>query len=122
MIGIIHLGMGNIASVRNALEHLGVSSKVCLNPNEAKKCNRLILPGVGAFPSAIRSIERYGWDDFIKISALEKKIPFLGICLGMQLMLEHSYELEKSSGLSLVKGTVQPLSDKVKRNRLPAEY
>jgi glutamine amidotransferase len=119
MIGIIHLGMGNIASVRNALDYLGLACKVCLEPREAEGCNRLILPGVGAFPSAVRSIKKNGWDSFIRKSTLEKKIPFLGICLGMQLMLECSHELEKSSGLGLIKGSVESLSDKVKKNRLP---
>lgn len=119
MIGIIHLGMGNIASVRNSLDYLGLSCKVCLNPKEADSCNRLILPGVGAFPSAIRKIEENGWTSFIRKSALEEKIPFLGICLGMQLMLEYSHELGKNSGLGLVKGSVEALFDKVKTNRLP---
>lgn len=119
MIGIIYYGMGNIASVRNALEHLGLLCKVCLNPKEAESCKRLILPGVGAYPRAIRNIEENGWTSFILSSALEKKVPFLGICLGMQLMLENSQELENCPGLSLVQGTVEPLIDKVKSNWLP---
>ena len=119
MIGIIHLGMGNIASVRNALDYLGLSCRVCSAPKEARNCNRLILPGVGAFPSAIRNIKKEGWDDFIQIAALERRIPFLGICLGMQLMLDHSYELKKCYGLGLVKGSVEALLERVERNRLP---
>lgn len=119
MIGIINLGIGNIASVKNSLDYLGLSSKVCLNPIEASSCDRFILPGVGAFPSAMRKIEEHRWTSFIRRSAIEEKIPFLGICLGMQLMLEYSHELGKCSGLGLVKGSVEALFDKVKTNRLP---
>lgn len=111
--------MGNVASVRNALEHLGLPCRVCPTPSEAESCKRLILPGVGAYPRAMRNIEENGWYSFIQCSAMEKKIPFLGICLGMQLMLENSQELENCSGLNLVPGTVEPLIEKVKSNRLP---
>lgn len=111
--------MGNIASVRNALEYLGLQCKICLNPKEAEGCKRLILPGVGAYPHAMRNIKEKGWSSLIVESALEKNLPFLGICLGMQLMLESSKEQEECTGLNLVQGTVEPLINEVKSNRLP---
>ncbi|MCM1315560.1 MAG: imidazole glycerol phosphate synthase subunit HisH [Muribaculaceae bacterium] len=104
MIAIIDYGAGNIFSVKNALDYLGLDSRLVSDSDSIKNADAVILPGVGAFPSAMKMLENSGLIDTIKEQAKIK--PFLGICLGMQLIFEKGYEFEECDGLGLIKGSV----------------
>ncbi len=104
MIAIIDYGAGNIFSVKNALDYLGFESRLVSDIDSVKSADAVILPGVGAFPAAMKKLEATGLVDTIKAEA-EKK-PFLGICLGMQLIFEKGYEFEETDGLGLIGGSV----------------
>ena len=105
MIGIIDYGMGNIHSVRKALESLGADTLVSNDPKEIKKCAKIVLPGVGAFDDAAGELEKRGLSAAIREAVVDQKI-FLGICLGMQLLFEKSEE-GKQPGLGILKGSVK---------------
>ncbi len=104
MIAIIDYGAGNLFSVQNALNYLGFENKITLDRQEIIKADRLILPGVGAFGDAMEKLNNSGLVDIIKEESVKK--PFLGICLGMQLLFEKSYEFGEHQGLGLIKGYV----------------
>lgn len=104
MIAIIDYGAGNIFSVKNALDFLGVENKLTNDKGEIENANGIILPGVGAFPYAMEKLNQSGLVETIKRQAQIK--PFLGICLGMQMLFEKGYEFEECDGLGLVKGKV----------------
>lgn len=106
MIAIIDYGMGNIHSVKKALELYGAKIKVSNNPKEIAACSKLVLPGVGAFGDAMQELEKQGLAKLIKDMIKDKK-PFLGICLGMQLLFEKSEEANKVKGLGIIKGEVK---------------
>lgn len=104
MIAIIDYGAGNLFSVQNALNYLGFENKITSDKQELVAADRLILPGVGAFGDAVDKLDNSGLTDIVKEQALLK--PFLGICLGMQLLFEKSYEFGEHQGLGLIKGYV----------------
>ncbi len=104
MIGIIDYGAGNLFSLKNALDFLNLDSIITSSPEELKKADRLILPGVGAFPDAMKMLQKSGLVGTI-LEEAEKK-PLLGICLGMQILFEYGYEFEKTKGLGLIPGEV----------------
>lgn len=104
MIAIIDYGAGNIFSVKNALDFLGLESRLVKDKESVKAADAVILPGVGAFPAAMEMLNKSGLVSTIKEEA-EKK-PFLGICLGMQLIFEKGYEFEETDGLGLIGGSV----------------
>ena len=104
-IGVIDYGMGNRRSVQKALEHVGAEVFVTCDHRKLRRCDGLVLPGVGAFPVGMRELARLGLDDLIRERAAQG-IPLLGICLGMQLLLERSEELEPTAGLGLIGGEV----------------
>ena len=106
MIVIIDYGMGNLRSVSKALEALGASVRVSSNPVEVAKADKLILPGVGAFPAAMQELSSRGLIGPIT-SAITRGVPYLGICLGLQLLFERSEEGEASSGLGVLRGVVK---------------
>lgn len=107
MIAIIDYGAGNIFSVKNALDYLGLESQLTSDKDFIKSADEIILPGVGAFPSAMKMLENSGLIDTIKSESQKK--PFLGICLGMQLIFEKGYEFEECDGLGLIKGDVRKI-------------
>ena len=107
MIAIIDYGAGNIFSVKNALDYLKMENKLTSDKQDIISADALILPGVGAFPSAMQMLESSGLINIIKDQALKK--PFLGICLGMQLLFEKGYEFEECDGLGLIKGSVEKM-------------
>ena len=109
MIAIIDYGAGNIFSVKNALDYLGLESRLVSDIDSVKSADAVILPGVGAFPAAMKKLEATGLVDTIKAEA-EKK-PFLGICLGMQLIFEKGYEFEETDGMGLIGGSVIKMED-----------
>jgi len=110
MIIIIDYGMGNLRSVKNALDFLGLESKISSDEQEIRNSKALILPGVGAFPDAMDTIERLSIDKIIKEEVVKNK-PLLGICLGMQLLFENGFEGSERRGLGLLKGNVVKMKD-----------
>ncbi len=111
MIAIIDYDAGNIKSVEKAIEYLGEEAVVTRNPSEILKAGHVILPGVGSFGDAMGRIRGYGLEEVIHQVA-EQKIPFLGICLGLQLMFESSEESPGISGLGILKGDIVRLPEK----------
>ena len=107
MIGIVDYGAGNLFSVKNALEYLQVSCLVSGDEKELARADGIILPGVGAFPDAMKMLEERGLTDVLKEEARIK--PLLGICLGMQVLFETGYEFKKTKGLGLLPGTVEKI-------------
>lgn len=105
MTTIIDYGAGNLFSVRNALNFIGCENQISSDEKDVINADRLILPGVGAFGDAMDKLRSSGLIDVIKQEAVKK--PFLGICLGMQLLFEESYEFGKHEGLGLIPGTVK---------------
>jgi glutamine amidotransferase len=112
-IAIVDYDAGNIFSVKNALDFLGLPCRLTDDPNVLLSAERVILPGVGAFPAAMESLRAKGLTDVLKRCAVEK--PFLGICLGMQVLFSKGFEFEETDGLSLIPGEVKriPVTDRV---------
>lgn len=115
MIGIIDYGVGNLFSLCSSCKAIGEEAFISGDAAELSKADRLILPGVGAFGDAARKLRETGMADFVRRQAAEGK-PLLGICLGMQLLFERSYEYGCHEGLGLLAGQVVPMEGK-----LPAE-
>lgn len=113
MIAIIDYGMGNLRSVQKAFEFLGCEAVITDDKEVMAKADKLVLPGVGAFKDAIGIIREKKIDEVI-YKAVEENKPFLGICLGMQLIFDKSYEYGEFEGLGLIKGEVVRLPETVK--------
>ncbi|MDA7950414.1 MAG: imidazole glycerol phosphate synthase subunit HisH [Pirellulaceae bacterium] len=106
MISIIDYNTGNLHSVTKAFEKLGHQVSIVRTASELEKVERLVLPGVGAFPEAIATIHRNGLFQPIK-AVIDKGIPTLGICLGLQLLFDFSEEGKGATGLGILPGTVK---------------
>jgi len=109
MIAIIDYGAGNIFSVKNALDYLGLESELVKDERSVRDADAVILPGVGAFPAAMDMLGKSGLIGVIKEEAAKK--PFLGICLGMQMIFEKGYEFEECDGLGLIPGSVRKMEE-----------
>lgn len=109
LVGIIDYGIGNLRSVSNAIEHIGGQPRVSADPLLLAQCDRLILPGVGAFGHGMAQLQARGLADFVLASAA-RGTPLLGICLGMQMLTETSEEFGLHPGLGLLSGVVQSLT------------
>ena len=105
MIALIDYGISNLRSVQKAFEHLGASVTLVDTPEMVAKAERLILPGVGAFPAGMKGLQERGLIEPIKQAARAGK-PLIGICLGMQLLFESSDEMGETQGLGLLTGHV----------------
>jgi len=107
MIAIIDYGAGNLNSIQKALEFIGEKTVILESGNlkEIDKYSGLVLPGVGAFPGAMKRLKENKFDEFIEAFVATGK-PFLGVCLGMQLLFEWGFEDQKTAGLGLLKGNV----------------
>jgi glutamine amidotransferase len=112
MIAIIDYGVGNLFSLKSSLNSLGIANIVTKDENEIAKADKIILPGVGAFKDAIKSLRDFGLDKVV-INEAKKGKPILGICLGMQLLFERSFEYGEHVGLGLIKGDIAPIADEV---------
>ena len=112
MIGIIDYGVGNLFSLRASCKAIGQDVFVSGDGAELQKADRLILPGVGAFPDAAKKLNDTGMADFVREQAA-KGTPLLGICLGMQLLFEESLEYGRHPGLGLLKGQVVPMEGRL---------
>lgn len=111
MIAIIDYDAGNIKSVEKALIKLGEEAVITRDPKILLSADKVILPGVGAFGDAMEKIRSYGLESVIK-EIIDKKTPFLGICLGLQLLFEESEEAKGVKGLGILKGKIIRIPDK----------
>lgn len=118
MIAIIDYGVGNLFSIACSLKAIGQEVVVTGNAEEIRKADKLILPGVGAFPDAIKKLKADGLDKVV-IEEAKKGKPLLGICLGMQMLFEKSYEFGESNGLSLIKGNVKEIKPLIGDLKVP---
>ena len=105
MIAVIDYGVGNLFSLCSSLKRIGADVLVTSDPDEIRKAEKLILPGVGAFADAAKKLQASGLDALIKEQAAQGK-EIMGICLGMQLLFEKSYEFGEHTGLGLLEGCV----------------
>lgn len=105
MLAIIDYGVGNLFSLVSSLKSIGVDAVITRDPKVIENADRLILPGVGAFGDASEKLRLSGLTEIIK-NAVKKGTPLMGICLGMQLLFEKSYEYGEHQGLGLLKGNV----------------
>ena len=109
---IVDYGMGNIESVKGALSYLGINNIVLSNSKEEiESADKLILPGVGSFPSAMENIRKLNLHELLISEVIEFKKPILGICLGMQLMCKSSTEVRETLGLGLINASVEKFSN-----------
>jgi len=118
-VAIIDYGMCNLDSVKRAVEECGGHPIVTSRPEDLERASRIILPGVGAFPDAMRNIRDRGLDKELSSRVLECGVPLLGICLGMQLLATKGWEVEETEGLALIQGDVRRLEPFGDDQRLP---
>jgi imidazole glycerol-phosphate synthase subunit HisH len=114
MIGIINYGAGNIRSVSNALTRLGVEHYVSSDPKELEKASKLLFPGVGEARSAMNALDKTNLPEWLKTI----KVPFLGICLGMQLLFEHTTE-RSTDCLGIIAGTINKFDGTLSKLKVP---
>ncbi len=112
MIAIVDYGVGNLFSLKSSLAYVGADTVVTSDPNVLKKSEKIILPGVGAFKDASDKLFASGLAEIVTEEARNGK-PLLGICLGMQMLFEKSFEYGETKGLGLLKGEIRPLTDVV---------
>ena len=112
-IGIINYGMGNLISVKNAIDFIGKDAEIIDEPSEIQKFDKLILPGVGAFAMAMDNLTTRGFIEPLTKEVLINKKSLLGLCLGMQLLFESSEEHGLNNGLGWIKGNVRSLKNEV---------
>ncbi len=105
MIAIIDYNMGNLWSVLNAFRKIGAAAKLTAKPEEVRQADAIVLPGVGAFAQAMDNLNQLGMSEVIRERTADG-VPFLGFCLGLQLLLSESEEDGKHSGLDIIKGKV----------------
>ena len=108
MVTIIDYGVGNLFSLESSFAFIGEEATVTSDPDAVRSAERLILPGVGAFGDAAEKLRSSGMFEAV-LDAAEAGIPLLGICLGMQLLFEKSFEYGEHGGLGLIKGSVRPM-------------
>ena len=112
MISILNYGLGNIKAFENIYNSNSINNEIVSSPREIINCEKLIIPGVGAFDKAIEILESKGFVDPLNYLALEKKIPILGICVGMQIMAEKSEE-GRNQGFGWIKSKVKKFDNKI---------
>jgi glutamine amidotransferase len=116
MVGIVDYGVGNLFSLVSSFAAIGVEAEATGDPEALLRSERLVLPGVGAFADAAKALRRSGLQEVV-LQAVKQGTPLLGICLGMQLLLEESFEYGEHPGLGLIPGQVRPIAEKI-----PAEF
>ena len=112
MVGIIDYGVGNLFSLQSSFKAIGEEAFVSSDEAELSKADRLVLPGVGAFEDAANKLRASGLDSFVRQQAAAGK-PLMGICLGMQMLFEKSFEYGEHEGLGLLKGQVVPMAGRI---------
>jgi glutamine amidotransferase len=116
MIAIVDYGVGNLFSLNCSLQAIGADSIVTADPMVLAAADKIILPGVGAFEDAANKLRQSGLADLLKSLAASGK-PLMGICLGMQMLFDKSYEYGEHEGLGLIPGAVRPIADVI-----PADF
>jgi imidazole glycerol-phosphate synthase subunit HisH len=119
VVGIIDYGMGNVSSVLNAFNAIGASARVVGNASELAAVTHVVLPGVGSFPDAMRRLNSGRWIPAMEQAVLDRSTPFLGICLGLQLLGTTSSEFGITRGLGWISGSVIRLEPKDRFCRIP---
>ena len=114
MVAIIDYGVGNLFSLKSSFASLGEEAIVTSDPETLRQADRLILPGVGAFGDAARKLRESGLDKVL-IDEVAKGKPLMGICLGMQMLFDMSYEYGEHKGLGLIKGEIRPIADVIEK-------
>lgn len=115
MIRIIDYGVGNLFSLRSSLRATGIDADYTGNPAEIRKADKLILPGVGAFRDAREALRSTGLDRLVQEEAGKGK-PLMGICLGMQMLFDRSYEYGEYEGLGLIPGEIVPMEGRIPKD------
>lgn len=115
MIRIIDYGVGNLFSLRSSLRAIGIDANYTGNPAEIRKADKLILPGVGAFRDARKALRSTGLDRVVQEEAGKGK-PLMGICLGMQMLFNRSYEYGEYEGLGLIPGEIVPMEGRIPKD------
>lgn len=116
---IIDYGMGNLLSVQRAFEKCDSDAVIIDNPLELREAERIVLPGVGAFPDAMDNLRKNGWVEELNRAVLEKETPILGICLGMQLLADKGYEVRECDGLGYIPGEIVRFTQTQEKERIP---
>jgi imidazole glycerol-phosphate synthase subunit HisH len=119
MIAIVDYGMGNIFSVLNAFDYLGEDVFICSKPEELMQAEKIVLPGVGAFPDCMKALQNRGLIDALNERVLIDKTPFLGICLGMQVLATYGEESGGASGLGWIDAEVRKMNPHVDTIKIP---
>ncbi len=117
MIAVLDYGIGNLRSAEKAFQHLGADAQLIDDPDRAAACDGVVLPGVGAFGRCAEALHTSGLDTAAR-EALDRGVPFLGICVGFQLLYEGSDEDPSATGLGVFPGTVRRLPDGVKHPQM----
>ena len=115
MIAIVDYGVGNLFSLSRSLAYVGADVCVTGDREKIKRADKILLPGVGAFGDAIKKLRAACLDEVL-VSEAKKGKPMLGICLGMQLLFDKSFEYGEHTGLGLIKGEIRPIADKIGKN------
>ncbi len=117
MLAVLDYGIGNLHSAQKALQHVGADARLVTTPEEAEGAAGVVLPGVGAFGACMDALHRSGLDAVAR-AAVDAGTPFLGICVGMQLLFEGSEEDPTAEGLGILPGRLRRLPDTVKRPQM----
>tara|TARA_B110001450_G_scaffold256199_1_gene285798 strand:+ start:1310 stop:1948 length:639 start_codon:yes stop_codon:yes gene_type:complete len=118
-IVIIDYGLGNLYSISNAFSCLKTECTITDKIEDVKNCSAIILPGVGSFNAAIKSLENTGLAAVIKEAVLKRKVPLLGICLGFQLLFDKSLEHGSNNGLKLLSGVISKIKSNQNQFKIP---
>ena len=117
LVAVLDYGIGNLRSAQKALQRVGADARLTADPDVIGRADGVVLPGVGAFGACARALRDAGLDALAR-KAVEGDVPFLGICIGMQLLYEGSEEDPGEAGLGVLPGTVRRLPDGVKRPQM----
>ena len=112
MIAVVNYGMGNLGSVKNAFDYIGVDSFVSEDAKKLSGADALVLPGVGAFGDAMINLRKHGLEETV-LTHIDSGRPFLGICLGLQMLFESSAESPGVKGLGVISGTVEKFPEEI---------
>ncbi|MFI5346405.1 MAG: imidazole glycerol phosphate synthase subunit HisH [Elusimicrobiota bacterium] len=118
-VALVDYGIGNIDSVRRALQECGAEVVLAAKRDEFERCSAIVLPGVGAFGDGMRHLRERGLVDILNEQVLDKKIPFLGVCLGMQMLARNGFENEDCPGLGWIDADCVRLEPKSSEERIP---
>ena len=119
LVGVVNYGMGNLFSVKSALEMIGANVIICQTPESLKKVDRIILPGVGGFEDCMENIINSGFKEGLNKEVLEQGKPIYGICLGMQIMGRMSYEFGEHKGLGWIDADVVKIKPNIESLNIP---